>query len=277
MKRTICLVLIFLLSQLLSSMVALFFFNLPNLFQASRLDVNMLADSPSAVGVSLLLNGALVWAVMTLLHWTDRKGFHANGCGKRIYFTAAAGMLPVIFLVNLLLESFSLKDLNEELLSKLIYNPLGVLAIVFVSPFAEELVFRMGIQRHLMRHQMHPWVAIVVASVIFGVIHGNPAQIPGAVIFGFVLGWLYWRSGTVWLPFMAHAVNNMLGVILMWCAGGSDMTMVELCGGPWWAAGWALIAVGLSYAAYLCLKNLFAAHGRGSVSGMERERRGASL
>ncbi len=62
MRRTICLVLIFLLAQLLSSMVVMFFFNLPNLLHEGTLDVNVLASSPTALGISLWLNGAVVWA-----------------------------------------------------------------------------------------------------------------------------------------------------------------------------------------------------------------------
>ena len=79
MRRTICLVLIFLLAQLLSSMVVMFFFNLPNLLHEGTLDVNVLASSPTALGISLWLNGAVVWAAMTLLRWPDRKSFRAGG------------------------------------------------------------------------------------------------------------------------------------------------------------------------------------------------------
>ena len=57
MKRTVCLVIIFLLAQVLSSLVVLFFFNLSDLLHEGRLDVNALATSPSALGISLLLNG----------------------------------------------------------------------------------------------------------------------------------------------------------------------------------------------------------------------------
>ena len=54
---------------------SLVLFNLSDLLHEGRLDVNALAASPSALGISLLLNGVVVWAVMTLLRWTDRKSF----------------------------------------------------------------------------------------------------------------------------------------------------------------------------------------------------------
>ena len=49
MKRTVCLVIIFLLAQVLSSLVVLFFFNLSDLLHEGRLDVNALASSPSVI------------------------------------------------------------------------------------------------------------------------------------------------------------------------------------------------------------------------------------
>ena len=249
MKRTICLVLIFLVAQLLSSLVVLFFFNLPGLLQEGCLEMDVLATSPAAVSIALWLNAIMVWTAMTLLRWTDRKSFRLMGYGGKVYGAVLFGMLPVIFLVNLLVESFTLEDLNELLFNKLVHHPLGVLALVAMGPFTEELVFRMGIQRHLMRHRMHPWVAIAVASVVFGVVHGNPAQIPGAVLFGLVLGWLYWRSGTIWMPIAAHAFNNFVGVVMIWWTG-ADSTLCELCGGPVVAACVALLAVACVYAVY---------------------------
>ena len=249
MKRTVCLVLIFLLAQLLSSLAVLFFFNLPALLQDGHLEMGVLAESPTAISVSLILNAVVMWAVMTLLRWTDRRSFRWQGYGWKLYVIVLLGMVPVIFLVNLLLESLALEDWNAAVFGRMVRHPLGVLALVLVGPFMEELVFRMGIQHHLMRHRMHPWVAIAVSSVIFGVVHGNPAQVPGAILFGVVLGWLYWRSGTIWMPIAAHAFNNFVGVAMIWWTG-ADSTLCELCGGPVVAACVALLAAACVYAVY---------------------------
>ena len=256
MRRTVCLVCIFLAAQLLASMVVMFFFNLPGLLRDGRLDLDVVA-SPGALGISLVLSAALVWAVMTLLRWTDRKSFRSGGYGWAVYGTLVLWMVPVIFLVNLLLEAFALEDLNEETFLRMAYDPWGILALVVAGPFSEELVFRMGIQRHLMRHRMRPWVAIALTGLIFGVIHGNPAQIPGAVLFGFVLGWLYWRSGTIWTSVAAHVFNNFVGVALIWCTGDARYTLVELCGGVWAAVLWAVVALPLVYVGVRSLDRMF--------------------
>ena len=274
MRRTICLVLIFLLAQLLSSLAVLFFFNLPGLLQDGCLEMGVLAESPVAISVSLMLNAAIVWGVMALLRWTDRKSFRLQGHGWKVYVIALLGMMPVIFVVNLLLELFALEDWNAAAFGRMACHPLGVLALVLVGPFMEELVFRMGIQRHLMRHRMHPWVAIAVSSVIFGVIHGNPAQIPGAVLFGVVLGWLYWRSGTIWMPVAAHAFNNLVGVATIWFTD-SQTTLCDLCGGAGVAALCALVALLGCYVVYRYLDGYFSNrmplfNGKGMDNGVVR-------
>ena len=256
MRRAVCLVCIFLASQLLASMVVMFFFNLPGLLREGRLDLDAGA-SPAALGLSLMLSAALVWAVMTLLRWTDRKGFRPKNYGWPVYGTLVLWMVPVIFLVNLLLEAFALEDLNAETFLRMAYDPWGILALVVAGPFTEELVFRMGIQRHLMRHDMRPWVAIALAGLIFGVIHGNPAQIPGAVLFGLVLGWLYWRSGTIWTSVAAHMFNNFVGVVMIWCTGDAGYTLVELCGGVWTAVALAVVALVLAYVGGRSLDRMF--------------------
>ena len=172
-------------------------------------------------------------------------------------------MLPVIFIVNLLLETLTLEDLNKDVFATLVYNPWGVLAIVLVGPVTEELVFRMGIQRHLIRHRMRPWMAILLSALIFGAVHGNPAQIPGAVVFGWVLGWLYWRSGTIWIPVAAHVFNNFVGVAMIWCTGDTDTTLVELCGGAVAASVWALAAAVCGYVGYRYLDKVLEGKGIG--------------
>ena len=132
MKRTVCLVLIFLLAQLLSSLAVLFFFNLPALLQDGHLEMGVLAESPTAISVSLILNAVVVWAVMTLLRWTDRRSFRWQGYGWKLYVIVLLGMVPVIFLVNLLLESLALEDLNAAVLGRMVSHTFGVVALVLV-------------------------------------------------------------------------------------------------------------------------------------------------
>ena len=56
--------------------------------------------------------------------------------------------------------------------------------------------------------------AILITALIFGVIHINPAQVVNAFFLGLLLGWLFYRTGSLWPSICAHILNNSLSVLL---------------------------------------------------------------
>jgi membrane protease YdiL (CAAX protease family) len=83
-----------------------------------------------------------------------------------------------------------------------------ILLISILSGTAEELLFRGWLQTE---------VNIVVASVVFGIIHiwgkdGIPYGLY-AIGIGFVLGGAYWYTGNLWTPVIAHVLNNLFGLV----------------------------------------------------------------
>ena len=55
--------------------------------------------------------------------------------------------------------------------------------------------------------------ALVITSVLFALEH---SQWLAGLIAGFVYGWIYIRSGKLWVPIIAHAVTNgLLGVYII--------------------------------------------------------------
>jgi len=88
-------------------------------------------------------------------------------------------------------------------------------AILLVGPF-EELVFRGGVQG-ILRRTWGPAVAIVVASVLFGLVHwialtgGGGSRVPYVTVaatLGLVLGYLYERSRNLVVPAVVHGLYN---------------------------------------------------------------------
>lgn len=196
------------------------------------------------LGASTLLASLLTIIGMAMFRLTDKQRMRLNGCGLSALGYTILLMLPAIFLINLLSDLFAWDDVNEELFEALMCNPLGIPAIVFTGPLAEEMVFRMGMQTALCRAGLSPWRAILTSALMFGLVHMNPAQIPGATLFGLILGWLYLRSGSIWLPVTAHMVNNLTGVLLYHLTGDAELTMTELCGGAGPASAIALLSLG---------------------------------
>lgn len=76
----------------------------------------------------------------------------------------------------------------------------------------EETFFRGGMQNLLQQWTRKPWLAIAITSIVFSAIHFSYYGFMPRVALGFVLGLLYYYSGSLWLSIAGHFFNNALVV-----------------------------------------------------------------
>jgi len=89
----------------------------------------------------------------------------------------------------------------------------SVLFLVVVAPWTEELLVRGLILRgFLRRYSLRR--SICVSALLFGVMHFNPWQLPGAIVLGVVFAWWYVRTGSLVPCLFGHALNNATVVLL---------------------------------------------------------------
>ncbi|MFW6161982.1 MAG: CPBP family intramembrane glutamic endopeptidase [Planctomycetota bacterium] len=79
---------------------------------------------------------------------------------------------------------------------------------VVVAPLTEEILFR-GFLYGTLRRSFGPLGAICAAAAIFSVLHGHAAAFLQLFVIGFVLAYLYERTGSLVAPVAAHAFNNL--------------------------------------------------------------------
>ena len=92
---------------------------------------------------------------------------------------------------------------------------------------------------------MRPWTAIIVSSLIFGVVHMNPAQIPFAFLLGMMFGWLYYRTGSLLPGIIGHVLNNSVATANMLLYG--DVTIEEQMQSPMEMWLWAVAATAVCF------------------------------
>ena len=80
----------------------------------------------------------------------------------------------------------------------------------FVAPVVEELTFR-GLGFTLLA-PYGKWVAILGTAILFGAWHGLIVALPVLAGFGVVLGWLRYRTGSVYPPIVLHAIFNGIAI-----------------------------------------------------------------
>ena len=147
-----------------------------------------------------------------------RKKFHLRVRLEKIQQMPKTIIFLLVFLVGLFqfipmttLENFmNLPDYMEQDFVDLAHNPIGILVLCIIAPIAEEYLIRGLMMRKMLRWNISPWYAIIASSIMFGLIHLNPAQIPGPIILGIVMAWMCYRTKSLIPGIIIHITNNTL-------------------------------------------------------------------
>ena len=90
---------------------------------------------------------------------------------------------------------------------------LALLTTGVLAPIVEEIAFRRGVQKSV-TDKFGPVTGIAIASISFGVMHGNLFQGIFAALMGIVLGIVYEKTGNLWYTTIIHIVNNSTCVLI---------------------------------------------------------------
>lgn len=219
--------------------------------EESQLTVNA-TEEQSSITEAIAWANALSGIISVLVIWLCLKSIRLHdtftprnaNIGSNWFYGALAivGAAFGIVSINILSEQMQLPNIMEDQFIELSSSVVGALSIAVIAPVVEELVFRESITGYLLRNGCKPWIAILSSSLIFGIIHLNPAQIPFATIIGIILGILYWKTGNVILCTIVHIANNSQAVIEMDIMGeaSKDYTITEALEGEGAAWGYTI-------------------------------------
>ena len=85
---------------------------------------------------------------------------------------------------------------------------LSLIVIAFLPALFEETFFRAGLQNIFIRWFKGPWVAIIVTSVIFSLVHLSYYGFLVRFALGILLGIIYYYGGSIWLNVLLHFLFN---------------------------------------------------------------------
>ena len=136
----------------------------------------------------------------------------------------------------------------------------GLLVALFVigvlPAIGEELAFRGLIQNELWRGTNNVHVAIWVSAFVFSAIHMQFFGFVPRLLLGALFGYLYYWSGNLLVPIVAHFVNNAFGVIMIYLynikAISTDFEETESA--PW---GWVVVGVVVAALLLMQVRNLY--------------------
>ena len=114
---------------------------------------------------------------------------------------------------------------------------IALIVMAFIPALCEETLFRGGLQNFLARAIRSPWVAIIIVSLLFSLVHLSYYGFLSRLFLGVVLGLIYQYSGNLWLSILAHFFNNALALTLLFIyknMGKSISEAISETRGSWW-------------------------------------------
>lgn len=93
---------------------------------------------------------------------------------------------------------------------------ISLLLIGVLAGFSEELFFRGTVQRVMETTPINKHIAVWLTAFIFSSIHLQFFGFFPRLLLGAFFGYLAVWSGSIWLPVIAHILNNSFAVTLMW-------------------------------------------------------------
>ncbi len=166
----------------------------------------------------MALSSLLTMLLFARMHWSPVSrvwlASHPWTTLAWVFMLALGTILPSEWVV----EKFQLTmpDSTTQLFESIMKEPTGYLAIGILGPVAEEMVFRGAVLRSLLKlfpAKAH-WWPILISAVLFGAVHMNMAQFVHALPIGLLLGWMYYRTGSIIPGLLFHWVNNTVAYVM---------------------------------------------------------------
>jgi len=112
------------------------------------------------------------------------------------------------------------KRLTESFLNTTSLDGLAInmLMIGILASIGEELLFRSVLIKLLLEWFKNKHVAVVLSALIFSAFHLQFYGFLPRFALGLLFGYLFLWSGSVWLPILAHFVNNGSAVVISFLA-----------------------------------------------------------
>ena len=102
---------------------------------------------------------------------------------------------------------------------------LTMIIIAVLPAIGEELLFRGVIQRIFIQWSRNVHVGIWTSAILFSALHMQFLGFVPRMMLGVMLGYLFYWSGSLWLPMFVHFLNNGAAVVFTYLYKKGDITV----------------------------------------------------
>lgn len=136
-------------------------------------------------------------------------------------------VIPILQIANILPMPASVQKFFERAFTKDIFS---IAIVVIAAPIIEEILCRGIVLKGLLQNYS-PRKAIIISAIFFAAIHLNPWQALPAFFWGLFLGWVYYKTQSVFPGMIIHATVNITATSLLFLPTNKK-DLSELLGMP---------------------------------------------
>lgn len=173
--------------------------------------------------VSAILQIILMWLYLRRdgrMQFLGLTGLGRLPLPKALGLAAACIVAAMIFnyvYATYVIPGIGMQDEMAKILAGIARTPLNMVALVFAivvaAPVVEELLFR-GLLQNALTKYVPFWLAILLSSFLFALVHGQPYAIPGLMSLSLAFGYLYHRTGSLRTNIILHMANNAFALFV---------------------------------------------------------------
>jgi sodium transport system permease protein len=173
------------------------------------------------IKTQLIIIALPVFLILRISKADIKKTLRLQNTDIRNYFVPIIASIPVVIVAAIISQVINLiypfPESYLENLQKVINMsnfPLwkNILIIAVLPGICEELMFRGFIIRGFEKRGF--WSAIIITSLLFAVFHLDPFRFIPVGVLGIWMGYLLLKTGSIFVPILAHVLNNSLAVLL---------------------------------------------------------------
>lgn len=224
-NKTGILLIVYFVVTLIVSFVSVLVPTILTMFNSTNTQENLLEDTSFLMlvsGFTSLVTFFLVTIIYSIIVKADFSRIYPfeKVSGNTVFLLCSLGLAVAMianYASNLLLGLFDLVGIDANIdMDYKCDSALDVIlffvTVAIVPALVEEFAFRGIILGSLRKHSDS--LAVLVSGVVFGLMHGNFAQIPFAIVVGLILGYITVKTNSLLPAIIIHFLNNSISVAL---------------------------------------------------------------
>ena len=208
--------------------------------------VGDVTNSDEVMSWTMLSGFVLMTVVYLSRHYVELSFGHLER--RAVWPAVGISVLIAAAYVLVMVSVFTLFDFEHlfpkeceslEETGKLLFPGIaGLLYGCIFCPILEEIGIRGILLGGLLKSRCRPWLAILITSLVFALFHGLGVHSVVSFVFAIIVGWLYWRTGSIIPGMIVHIVNNSLSFIDL--SGQTEVACMLILVGSLLLLAWSL-------------------------------------